>query len=326
MTGRTTFGLVLGGGGVLGAAWMAGALAALRDVRGFDPADAEVMVGTSAGAVTAALLAGGVGVEELVARQRGEPVEAGVLAGFDWDPARDARSTPPRPRLRPGNAGLVVRSARSRQLRRMPPTAVLAALLPEGRGSLDAVGGLAAAAWPEREWPRRPALRIVAMDFETGARVAFGASSAPVAGVAEAVMASCAIPGWFAPVAIGGRRYVDGGAYSATSADLLAGAGLDEVYVLAPMVSFATDHPRGMTARLERGWRGRVTRRCVREVASVRHGGTRVCVLGPGPADLAAMGANLMAPDRREVVLETSRVTSAEQLADPWLARGAPRP
>ena len=50
MTGRR-WGLVLGGGGVLGAAWMVGALGALQRVQGLDPRDADLVVGTSAGSV-----------------------------------------------------------------------------------------------------------------------------------------------------------------------------------------------------------------------------------------------------------------------------------
>ena len=73
------------------------------------------------------------------------------------------------------------------------------------------------------------------MDYDTGRRVAFGREGAPVAALDEAVTASCAIPGWYAPVLVDGRRYVDGGTLSTTSADLLAREGLDEVYVLAPM-------------------------------------------------------------------------------------------
>ena len=99
-------------------------------------------------------------------------------------------------------------------------------------------------------------------------------------------MASCAIPGWYSPVRIGADRYVDGGACSSTSVDLLAGAGLDEVWVVAPSVSFLLDSPEALATRLERQWRVRVTRRCLREVAKVHAGGTEVTVLGPGPEDL----------------------------------------
>ena len=128
------------------------------------------------------------------------------------------------------------------------------------------------------------------------------------------MIASCAIPGWYAPVTIGGPRYVDGGTWSPTSVDLLAGLGLDEVYVLAPATSFEYDAPTSVAGRVERGFRRTVTRRMVREAGRVRAAGTQVTVLAPGPVDLEAMGANLMDPSRRHAVLETSLVTSAESL------------
>jgi NTE family protein len=83
------------------------------------------------------------------------------------------------------------------------------------------------------------------------------------------------------------------------------------------MVSFATDHPVHWRTRAERGWRARVTRRCLREVAKVHAGGSEVSVLGPGPVDLEAIGANLMAVERRRLVLETALRTSIHELLDP---------
>src|SRR5438105_12785710 len=53
-------GLVLGAGGVLGGAWLAGGLAAIAEETGWDPATADVIVGTSAGSMIGALLASGV--------------------------------------------------------------------------------------------------------------------------------------------------------------------------------------------------------------------------------------------------------------------------
>lgn len=132
-------------------------------------------------------------------------------------------------------------------------------------------------------------------------------------------MASCAIPGWYSPLLIDGVRYVDGGACSSTNVDLLAGLGLDEVFVLAPMVSFAMDSPTHLHVRMERAWRARVTRRCLREVAKVHGTGTEVTVLGPGREDLEAFGANLMAVSRRQLVLDTAVRTAAEAFADPEL-------
>jgi predicted acylesterase/phospholipase RssA len=56
----STIGLVLGAGGMSGQAYHAGALAALAHDTGWDPRTADVVVGTSAGAVTGALLRGDV--------------------------------------------------------------------------------------------------------------------------------------------------------------------------------------------------------------------------------------------------------------------------
>jgi NTE family protein len=309
------WGLVLGGGGVLGGAWLVGALTALQQVHGLDPREAEMIVGTSAGSVTAALLGAGVGVDDLRAHQLGKPTGDPRLAAASWDyDTSTGGQHPPRPGFHPGSAALVTRNVS--RLRRMPPTAVLAALLPEGRGSLEAVGALVAGLVPAG-WAPHPGVRVVALDYLAGRRTVFGDAAAPPADLAVAVMASCAIPGWYTPVTIGGRRYVDGGTWSATSADLLAGLGLDEVFVLAPTVSFALDQPASLLERAERRWRVQVTRRCLREVQKLHRLGTEVTVLGPGPEDLATMGSNLMAAQRRRQVLETSLRTSVAALVDP---------
>jgi len=158
---------------------------------------------------------------------------------------------------------------------------------------------------------------VVAMDYDSGKRVAFGRDGSPPAALDEAVMASCAIPGWYAPVTIAGRRYVDGGAWSTTNVDLLGREGLDEVYVLAPMASFVADHPRKLGPRLERRIRRQVTLRLLREAAKVGGAGAALTVLTPGPEDLAVMGANLMDPAKRLAVLDTSLRTSADALRHP---------
>ena len=227
------WGLVLGGGGVLGASWLVGALDAVQRARGVDVRDADIIMGTSAGSVIGGLVAGGVSVDELMAQQRGEIPDGARLnlPPEDYD-APAGPPHPPLPGLRPGNARIVTRNAR--RLRRMPPTTVLAGFLPAGRGQMPAVGRLIETVVPAGTWASHPGLRVVALDYDTGKRVVFGAPGAPAAGLADAVLASCAIPGWFTPVEIGGVRYVDGGVWSATNADLLADAGLDELIVLAP--------------------------------------------------------------------------------------------
>nr|WP_284290110.1 patatin-like phospholipase family protein [Angustibacter aerolatus] len=288
-------------------------MTALQQHLGRDLRTADAIVGTSAGSVLASLVAAGVPVADLRRHQAG-PVTAGLLGGFEWD--HDTATGPDRPpRPRPGVGSPRLLAHNIAHLRRLPPTAVLSALLPEGRGSLESVGALVRHVVPSG-WVDRPGLQVVTMDFETGQRVAFGRPGAPPADLADAVMASCAIPGWYAPVRIGSDRYVDGGACSATSVDLLAGLGLDEVFVLAPSIAFAVDHPADVHSRLERQWRARATRRCLHEVAKVHAGGSEVTVVGPGPEDLVVIGANLMDVGRRRAVLETSLRTSAVALTD----------
>jgi NTE family protein len=135
------------------------------------------------------------------------------------------------------------------------------------------------------------------------------------------VLASCAIPGWIAPQVIDGRRYIDGGVVSSTSVGLLArppAPRLDEAYVLAPLASHAYDLPLDPVATFERGVRRVVTRWLDREVRTLRARGTRVTVITPGPADLAAMGGNLMNPRRRAAVLQRSLETSGDALVQAW--------
>ena len=305
-------GLVLGAGGVLGAAWTIGALAALVERDGWDPRDADALVGTSAGSVLAASLSAGIGVADLVGHQRGLPVP-----GIDFD--HDAQQAlPPLPWPGIGSP----RGLASTVLRpfHVTPMMALSTVLPRGRGSLEPIGRLVDAVVPRGQWSPHPATWIVALDQDRGRRVAFGRPGAPPAALRDAVMASCAIPGWYAPVRIGASRYVDGGACSVTSVDLLCPLGLDEVVVLAPMVSLTSDRPSSVSARLERSLRRVVTRRVLSEVRKLEATGTRVTLLGPGAEDLAAIGANMMDPRRRRRVLETSLRTTPAALAAGRLA------
>src|SRR6266542_4039102 len=185
--------------------------------------------------------------------------------------------------------------------------------------------------WPPARWCRRDApgtprttgdgwapggeTWVMAVDYDSGRRVAFGRAGAPLATLPEAVVASCSIPGWYRPTLIAGRRYVDGGVHSTTSLDLLADVDLDEIYVLAPMASYILDSPRNPYARLERQLRRLITIGLQREARKVKARGIRVTVLTPGPEDLTAIGANLMDPRRRIRVLDTSLRTSAAALA-----------
>jgi NTE family protein len=303
---------VLGGGGSLGAAWTVGALCALQDSCGWDPRTADVILGTSAGAIVGALLAVGASPADLLDHQRGGADVAGPLGGVRLD--YDTWVGGALPRVpRPGIGSLKLLLDLAEHPHRMPFTTVLAAAAPPGRGSLDGVRDLFRQLRVDDHWPGSPALRVVAVDLDTGTRVLFGAPRAPSADLASAVTASCALPAWFEPVRVAGRRYVDGCAWSDTNLDLVVQEQqLDEVFVLAPTCARETDHPHSIPARVERRLRRTSTTRLLREARLVRESGTSVHVLVPGPEDLAAMGANLMAPQHRLAVLETSlRTTTA---------------
>ncbi|MFF2750748.1 patatin-like phospholipase family protein [Kitasatospora sp. NPDC058048] len=356
-------GLVLGGGGMLGAAWTVGALCAVEEATGRQPGEADVLLGTSAGAILAAMLAGGVRPEHLRDHQRGLPITEGPLAGvaFDYDTAVGG-ALPPRPRAGIGSPGLLRDAVR--HPREYPLLTMVSALAPHGRGSLAPVGELVRGLLgdtgllggtgplggggpagddgrPEPGGGGSP-LRVVAVDYRSGRRVVFGDPGAPAVPVPDAVMASCAIPGWFVPVRLDGSAYVDGGCWSATNADLMLGRGLDEVYVLAPMALRldprpgragrrgglasgrdtlaalrewrARERPRGVLAQLVSRYRHAVTRQLLREAALLRAEGVRVLLLAPTPADLAAMGPNMMDPARRGEVLESALRTGREAL------------
>ncbi|HEY2305355.1 MAG TPA: patatin-like phospholipase family protein [Streptosporangiaceae bacterium] len=318
---RPRVGLVLGAGGVLGAAWMTGALPALQERLPRPLGDLDLIVGTSAGSVLAAALRCGVGVDEMVAHQRGEavgPLEAAAVDGLTGGP------WPPAPQLRLGSARLML--AVMLAPHRVYPSVLASAWLPLGRanhGPLhDMVHALHCHAYgvPVSAEPPpwvRGETWIVAVDYRSGRRAVFGRAGAPPARLPDAVAASCSIPGWYQPAVIDGRRYVDGGVRSPTSLGMVARACLDEVFVLAPMASVVVDRPRMPHEVLERQLRAVMTMTLLREVRALRAAGIAVTVLTPGPEDLAVMGVNLMDPRRRRQVFEMSLITSAAALAGP---------
>jgi len=320
-------GLVLGAGGVLGSAWMVGALAALTVRLDRPLGDLDLVLGTSAGSVLGAALRCGVDVCELIRHQRGNQADD-RLPGIRTLDRETGDGLPPVPLPWIGSPRLLAAAARAPWS--MNPVIAAAGLLPVGRARMGSLVPLVDAlqarigVTQDRWVPGRP-LWVVAVDYDTGRRVVFGREGAPPSSVADAVLASCSIPGWFHPKVIDGHRYIDGGVASSTSLGLLARPGapeLDEVYVLAPMASHDHDQPRDAIAILERGVRRLLTRWLDQEVRAVRAAGVRVTVLTPGPADLVAMGGNLMNTHRRVQVLETSLDTSAVALARALTGQG----
>jgi NTE family protein len=294
-------GLVLGGGGVLGQAFHAGVLVALAEA-GWDPRDAEVIVGTSAGSQIGALLRAGVSAADLAAGLTGREVSPAGAAVLDPVRAqgRIAAPAPPR-RGRPGPGSLPLLARLLIRPWRVRPGLLLAGAAPPGRRATD---GFVAGLEPvfREDWPEAP-LWIPAIRLHDGARVVFGRPGAPSASVGQAVAASCAVPAFFAPPVIGGTRYVDGGCGSATNLDLAAGAGLDLVVVSSPLSLARVAPLRGvcLPARLLH----RVE--LAFEAFRVRRSGIAVIAFEPDPSVQAAMGRNSMDYSRVPVVVEAAR-------------------
>jgi len=318
----TRTGLVLGAGGILGSAWMTGALPAVQERIGRPLGELDLVLGTSAGSVLGAALRCGMSLDDLLDHQHGtNPREIdGELPDMATIERDSGDGRPPLPLPWIGSPRLVARTVT--HPRTVNPVIAASALLPAGRGKLGSLIQVVTALQTRLGvtgdgWVPGAPLWVVAVDYDSGRRIVFGRPGGPPSTVGEAVLASCSIPGWFTPQVIDGHRYVDGGVASSTSLGLLARPGapqLDEVYVLAPLASHVFDRPLDPVAGVERGVRCLLTRWLDAEVRAVRAAGVRVTVLTPGPADLAAMGGNMMNPRRRARVLDVALRTSATAL------------
>jgi NTE family protein len=268
--------LVLGGGGLTGIGWEAGLLCGLAEA-GVDLTTADLVVGTSAGSVIGAQVASGLLTpEELYERQLGDAsgesaakLGTGVLAKY---------------------ALAMLRSRDGAAYRRRVGAFALATPATDGADRRE----LLAARLVSHEWPRRR-LVVTAVDALTGELAAFDRESG--AGLVDAVTASCAVPGVWPPVAVGGRRFVDGGVRSATNADLAAGYA--RVVILAPIAlgSGLVPSPAAQAARL-------------------RDAGARVLLITPSAVARRAFGRNVLDPARRDPAARAGRAQAAEHVTE----------
>ncbi|MCC5037223.1 patatin-like phospholipase family protein [Streptomyces sp. WAC 00631] len=268
--------LVLGGGGLTGIGWEAGVLAGLAEA-GADPGAADVVIGTSAGSVVGAqLTSGSVTLEQLYERQLVDP--RGEVAGR-VGPAVMSRY-----------ALAALRSSDTRAFGRRMGRLALATRTAAGEADRRAVIGrrLLSHAWPERR------LLITAVDAATGEFRVFDAASG--VGIVDAVAASCAVPGVWPPVTIGGRHWIDGGVRSSANADVADGC--RRVLILAPMAGGGGPVPT-VRAQAER----------------LVAGGARVELITPDRAARAAFGRNPLDPARRAAAARAGRAQAAAYAA-----------
>jgi NTE family protein len=165
-------------------------------------------------------------------------------------------------------------------------------------------------------WAPHPNYWAVAVDYSRGRRVVFGRAGSPAADLADAVAASCAIPGFYRPVEIDGRTYVDGGVHSTSNLDVLRKEPVDLVIALNPMSSLHAGEPRTVAERLALRMRNAAGRRLGSEAKRLREAGIEVVLIQPRVLDLDAMGSNLMSSRRRPQVVQAAVRSVTEQLRE----------
>ena len=198
--------LVLAGGGLAGIAWEIGILRGIADASPHT-ADAlresDVLVGTSAGSTVAAQLISELSLDALFERQLDTTTtELNPDVGVDeiTELFLTAVSQP---------------GSKAEKLRRIGSVALSTDTVPEivRRDVIEH-------RLPEHEWPPQRDLRISAIDTATGELVTLDRNSG--VNLIDAVAASCAVPGVWPPVTIGGARYMDGGVGSTVNLELAA--------------------------------------------------------------------------------------------------------
>jgi predicted acylesterase/phospholipase RssA len=256
-TSASKKGLCLSGGGVTGAMYQVGCLAALEDrIEGFAVNDFEIYVGTGSGATVATALAGGLSIQRMY---------RALL-----DPADDFFPLQRNHLLRIDLTELVrVFGSAISAARHIVSSAATSPLdvkvwdelerfvdsLPAGVFTLDPFERFLTEFMERRGVPNRFAdlrksLFIVASDLDAGQRAVFGEGELAHIAVARAVAAASALPILYAPVSADGRDYVDGGMGGAAHVDIAASRGCDLVVVVNAMVpvhagSAGSDVPTG---------------------------------------------------------------------------------
>jgi NTE family protein len=224
--------LVLAGGGIAGIAWETGILQGIADASP-ETADAllasDVLVGTSAGSTVSAQLGSGLSLAELFELQVGT-ASAELDPGVGIDNVTDLFV----------KAMLTPNTTKAQKLQGIGAVAL----------RTDTIGPavrrkVIEARLPSHDWPDR-VLRISAIDIDTGELVTLNSDSG--ASLVDAVTASCAVPGVWPVVTIGGRRFMDGGIGSAVN--MVLAADCDTAVALVPQ-GRSTPSPFGAGAAEE---------------------------------------------------------------------------
>jgi NTE family protein len=271
--------LILGGGGSAGNAWLIGVIAGLLDA-GLDVTDADLIVGTSAGATAAAQITGPIRPAELLANI--SPAAPALLERSNPPSARSFAGAPGQATNQLDALRAIIASADdASDMRRNLGAATLAMHPDQDQSGSDRWRSTVAARLPGMTWPERLIL-ITAIDAFTGEPVVFDRDSGVE--LIDAVAASTSNGFGGPPFAIGPNRYLDGGYRRNENADLAIG--FERVLVLSPLGG-RTLHP------LEWGMQ------LAAQVDELRAAGSLVETVLPDEASLDAFGGNMMDPSTR---------------------------
>lgn len=299
-------GLVLGGGGITGAAYEMAALMAIELATGWDPNDAEVVIGTSSGSFVTALV-----------RNEALTLDSLVL------PSDNREDVTERIRAHVYTRGASISVRKWVKHGIVPGVRQPGLRLFLGSPAPYHAGGIAN--WvtshvgeeAAKSWPAKPTA-IVAHHLQGQERTAFGTDRAPDVGIADAVAASSAVPLIFRPYEINDDLYVDGGVSSGTHADLVLGSPtpLDLVLILAPMAA----NVQRKRARLHEKVFDRVgIRSLTEELAMIREAWPNcdIVKLTPSPSVQNASRPNPMDPSRSVPTFMRTLISMKRTLAQP---------
>jgi NTE family protein len=308
--------MVLGAGGPVGHAYHAGVLAALAE-EGWDGRHADLLVGTSVGAITAGLLRAGFAPDDLFAYTTNRPLsDAGrALLQQGWPDTEFRIDLTQRRRRGPASSPRLLADL-ARKPRHVRAGLIMAALAPVGEVSTDIITGgfgrILGPTWPESS------LLVPAVDLDAGTRMVFGTPGGSRPEPGRAVAASCAVPSYFVPVTIDGRRYVDGGLSSPANTDL---AGLDGQHydaVLASVPMGIGGWPRRVGADLPGRWGNQRSAR--RGLRSLQRAGMVTATFAPGAAELELMHYDAFDFDHLpEIAFRAAAATRLRLRRDPAL-------
>ena len=296
--------LVLGSGGLLGAAWMASSLKYLQDKEIWVQENDDLRIGTSAGSLLAILLGQGFKPAELITML--STGKSGSLLGDILIPTSPTREKVP---FRPSDINFILRTLKNG---RSPHLGTfVSSLFDEGVEETEQIEAFVNEI-TSAKWPITPTW-LVSAELRTGMRKVFDANSQIAPG--KAVAASCAVPALYRPVLIGSNRYIDGGTISCHNLDLAINSGAKQITILVPIFGYTKiDYNKGTNQALNQFVRN-TEQFSIEQLKKRLKPDIKLQIVSPGPAasSILAKGSLMDSSRLQKLILvsekEVPRIT-----------------